>query len=141
MNGEIYEGHLIIKNSEDAAKYKNLTKVTGDLTIYASAKLDVPKLESVGGGLYIYSPTNAPKLESVGGCLTIHPSAKLDAPKLESIGERLEKDVDDIKSTLRRLEPIITRIDVKLEHVPTTFQLVVAVAALILAALAANFLV
>ena len=50
----IHKGNLEIRNQADAEKYKHLTKVTGDLYINSSAKLDAPKLESVGGYLYIY---------------------------------------------------------------------------------------
>jgi len=52
MKNEIYEGNLIIRNAEDARKYKGLTKVTGYLYIYSSAKLDAPKLETDGYGKF-----------------------------------------------------------------------------------------
>ena len=48
---EPYTGNLVISTQADAEKYNNVTKVTGDLSIYASAKLDA--LKSVGGHLYI----------------------------------------------------------------------------------------
>lgn len=43
----IYEGNLIIRNSEDAKKYKNIIKVTGDLPLNSSGHLDAPKLEVI----------------------------------------------------------------------------------------------
>lgn len=52
-NDTIYKGNLEIKNTEDAKRYGHLTEITGDLYIYGSAKLDAPKLESVGGDLRI----------------------------------------------------------------------------------------
>ena len=47
----IHEGNLEIRTEADAAKYAKLTKITGDLYIKSSAKLDA--LKSVGGNLYI----------------------------------------------------------------------------------------
>ena len=47
-------GNLEIRTQADADKYTGLTEVTGYLYIHASAKLDAPALESVGGDLYIY---------------------------------------------------------------------------------------
>ena len=80
----VHEGNLIIRNAADAEKYQNITKVTGYLSINASAKLDA--LKSVGGYLYINASAklDAPLLESVGGYLYINASAKLDA--LKSVG-------------------------------------------------------
>ena len=84
MTDTIYEGNLTIKTQVDADKYKHLKKITGNLYINSSAKLDA--LKSVGGDLYIYSSVKLDALKSVGGNLYIHSSAKLDAPKLESVG-------------------------------------------------------
>lgn len=50
-NDTIYQGNLTIRTAQDAKKYSNVTKVTGDLSINASAKLDA--LKSVGGDLSI----------------------------------------------------------------------------------------
>lgn len=47
-------GNLEIRTQADAKKYAGLTEVTGYLYINASAKLDAPALESVGGDLYIH---------------------------------------------------------------------------------------
>ena len=82
MQNTVYEGNLIIKTSEDAKKYKHLTKVTGYLSINSSAKLDA--LKSVGGDLSINSSAklDAPKLESVGGDLYIKEDCELKAGKL-----------------------------------------------------------
>ena len=51
----VHNGNLEIRNSSDAEKYKNVTKVTGYLYIHSSAKLDAPALTSVGGYLSIHS--------------------------------------------------------------------------------------
>ena len=82
--GHIHQGNLVISTAADAEEYKTLTKVTGGLSIYSSAKLDA--LTSVGGGLSIHSSAklDAPALTSVGGGLSIYSSAKLDA--LTSVG-------------------------------------------------------
>ena len=58
----VFKGDLIVKN-DTVCDY---TEVTGSVSVYGSAKLDAPKLETVGG--YV----------SVSG------SAKLDAPKLKT---------------------------------------------------------
>lgn len=39
MNATIFEGNLTIYNQLDAEKYKHLTEITGDLTIYSPAEL------------------------------------------------------------------------------------------------------
>ncbi len=80
-----HTGNLTITTAEDAKKYAGLTKVTGNLYIYSSAKLDA--LTSVGGNLYIYSSAKLDALTSVGGNLYIYSSAKLDA--LTSVGGNL----------------------------------------------------
>ena len=84
MKEHIHHGNLEIRTAEDAEKYKTLTKVTGDLYINSSTKLDAPALTSVGGYLYIYSSAKLDALTSVGGDLSINSSAKLDA--LTSVG-------------------------------------------------------
>jgi len=76
-----HTGNLKI-TAANAAKYKNLTEVTGDLSIRSNAKLDA--LTSVGGNLYIYSDAKLDALTSVGGSLHIRSKAKLDA--LTSVG-------------------------------------------------------
>ena len=53
-NDTVHQGNLIIRTAQDAERYKYLIKITGDLSINASAKLDAPQLESVGGSLSIY---------------------------------------------------------------------------------------
>jgi len=78
----IHHGNLEIRNAADAEKYRNITKVTGDLYINSSAKLDA--LTSVGGALSINSSAKLDALTSVGGDLYINSSAKLDA--LTSVG-------------------------------------------------------
>jgi hypothetical protein len=65
---------------------KSLNRVGGYLSIYSKATLDAPKLETVGGDLYINSNATLPKLETVGGDLSIYSKATLDAPKLETVG-------------------------------------------------------
>jgi prefoldin subunit 5 len=84
----IHEGNLTIRTAADAEKYRNITKVTGYLSINSNAKLDAPALTSVGGYLSINSNAklDAPALTSVGGGLYISSSAKLDAPALTSVG-------------------------------------------------------
>jgi len=47
--------------------------------------------------------------------------------------ERLEKDVDEVRATLSRLEPMIVRIDEKLKHVPNYWMFIVTVLGLVLA--------
>ena len=84
MKEHIHHGNLEIRTAEDAEKYKTLTKVTGDLYINSSTKLDAPALTSVGGYLSINSSTKLDALTSVGGDLSINSSAKLDA--LTSVG-------------------------------------------------------
>jgi hypothetical protein len=81
-----HQGNLTIRTQADADRYSGLTEVSGDLYIYAEAKLDAPKLESVGGDLYIYAEAKLDALKSVGGDLYINAEAKLDAPKLYSKG-------------------------------------------------------
>ncbi len=97
---DIYEGNLTIHNAAGAEKYRHLIKVTGYLSISASAKLDA--LKSVGGSLYISASANLDALESVGGSLHIYASANLDAPKLESVGGYLHisasANLDALKS-------------------------------------------
>jgi hypothetical protein len=64
----IYKGNLrITKENQD--DFKNLIKVTRYLRVCACAKLDAPKLESVGADVCVYegSELDAPKLETVGG--------------------------------------------------------------------------
>ncbi len=63
-----YNGNLAIRNQADADKNRNLTEVTGGLSIYSEAKLDAQKLESVGGDLYIRSEGKLDAvLELIGG--------------------------------------------------------------------------
>jgi hypothetical protein len=47
----IHEGNLTIRTAADAEKYRNITKVTGNLYINSNVKLDAPALTSVGGDL------------------------------------------------------------------------------------------
>jgi hypothetical protein len=82
----IHEGNLTIRTAADAEKYRNITKVTGDLSINSNAKLDAPALTSVGGDLSINSNAKLDALTSVGGDLYIYSNAKLDAPALTSVG-------------------------------------------------------
>ena len=81
---KIYKGNLIIKKGDDTSKYKDLEKITGDLSIYSNAELKADKLESVGGDLYINSNAELKALKSVGGCLYINSNAELKA--LKSVG-------------------------------------------------------
>jgi hypothetical protein len=99
----IHQGNLEIRNAADAEKYKNITKVTGYLSINGSAKLDAPALTSVGGYLSIYSSAKLDALTSVGGYLSINSSAKLDA--LTSVGGYLS-----INSSAKLDAPALTSV-------------------------------
>ncbi len=77
-----FPGDLHISKDTKAPK---LESVGGNLYIDSNVELTVPKLESVGGDLCISSNTELPKLESVGGYLCLHYNAKLKAPKLKSV--------------------------------------------------------
>ncbi len=79
-----FPGDLWITKDTKAPK---LESVGGNLYIYSNVKLTVPKLESVGGNLYISSNVELPKLESVVGDLYINSNVEL--PKLESVGGSL----------------------------------------------------
>ncbi len=79
-----HQGNLSIQTQADADKYSSVTKVTGNLYIYASTRLDA--LKSVGGYLYTDASAELNALKSVGGYLFIYASARLDAPKLYSKG-------------------------------------------------------
>ena len=81
----IYHGDLIINKNTDPKQYKDITKITGHLAIYAYAKLEA--LKSVGGDLSLNAKLEAPQLKGVGGDVFIRANAKLEA--LKSVGGRL----------------------------------------------------
>ena len=94
--GHIHQGNLVISTAADAEEYKTLTKVTGGLSIYSSAKLDA--LTSVGGGLSIHSSAklDAPALTSVGGDLSIYSKGALTAGRLYCGGYDKFRVIDGI---------------------------------------------
>ncbi len=79
----IHHGNLTITTA-NAAKYADLTEVTGSLDIYAAAKLEA--LTTVGGSLYINADAKLEALTTVGGSLDINADAKLEAPALTTVG-------------------------------------------------------
>ena len=80
-----YEGNLEI-TKENENDFKNLVSVNGAVSVYREATLDAPKLETVGGYVYVSGEAKLPKLETVGGYVSVSGEAKLDAPKLETVG-------------------------------------------------------
>lgn len=51
----IHNGDLEIRNSDDAAKYKDVREIAGDVYIESNGMVDAPKLQAVGGSIYIAS--------------------------------------------------------------------------------------
>jgi hypothetical protein len=78
----VFKGDLIVKN-DTVCDY---TEVTGSVSVSGSAKLDAPKLETVGGSVSVSGSAKLDALETVGGSVYVYGSAKLDAPKLETVG-------------------------------------------------------
>ncbi len=80
-----YDGNLIITR-ENQDKFKELTEVSGYISVRENTKLDAPKLEKSG---YIVVCENAklnmPELTEVTGYITVNENATLDAPKLTEV--------------------------------------------------------
>ena len=67
-------------------KLPKLESVGGYVAIWSNSKLIVPKLKSVGGYVYILGKVELPKLETVGGDVIFCNDARFEAPLLKTVG-------------------------------------------------------
>jgi len=78
-------GNLEI-TKENQEQFKDITEVTGYVSVRSNAKLEAPQLQTVGGYVRVYGEAKFEALQTVGGYVSVDREAKLEAPQLQTVG-------------------------------------------------------